>query len=101
MTSGKKSDKQYGAVLCSSLISCNRQRLADVMDEEAEQWESARDARSTDLLSHSDLIHLFGDVTAALTPLLVDEDADVRLSAAEALRYTDTSVSATSFRTCR
>lgn len=88
MRSSKSSDRQYGAVLCSSLVSCNRKRLADAMDEEAGLLSMQMDSHVRDPLSHSDLSHLFTEVLTALTPLLLDQDPDVRFSAGETLRYT-------------
>lgn len=106
MRSPKKSDRLFGSVLLTSgLNSGNRwQRLADLLqldqegeereegEEEEEEWQSVR--QKDDRLSKRELEHLFSEIMSSLTPLLTDrdEDADVRMSAAEALRYTRTQI---------
>lgn len=80
MRGEKKSDRLYGTVLLTTgLTSGNRwQRLKHLLEREDE---------SGDWLSKSEVMHLFSEIMSVLSPLLTDEDADVRLSAAESLRY--------------
>ena len=76
LTSGKSSDRQDGAVLLSSSLSCQRLRrpLINVL-------------KRADSPSAPVLMHLLTQIMHALVPLILDEDADVSRSAIEATGF--------------